>query len=249
MVLAPMQVVLDHVSKSFGQTNALDDVTLEIPPGSIVAVLGLNGAGKSTLLRAMAGVCALDKGVIRYDSEVFHRERLDLRKRLLFTPDIPFLFLGKSVLRNISTFIQVYERDVRGREHEIAALMEDTGIAELALKKADNLSRGQAWKLALACCAAVKPELWLVDEPFASGMDVLGIAAYKRVARSLADAGGIVIYTTQLIEMATEFSDHVCILGNGRLRLWEKSEAVRNMLDRVDGGASELFRSMKEATS
>src|ERR1700728_4267903 len=99
-----MRVNLSGLRKRFGRSVALKDVTLEIAPGSVVAVLGLNGAGKSTLLRAMAGVTALDAGTIFYDGQQFQRERLDLRKRLLFTPEVPFFFAGKTALRNIAIF-------------------------------------------------------------------------------------------------------------------------------------------------
>ena len=79
-----MHIELWNVSKSFGRTHALKQVDLDIPPSSIVALLGENGAGKSTLLRVLAGVCVPDEGLLRYDGKVFSRENMPLRKRLHF---------------------------------------------------------------------------------------------------------------------------------------------------------------------
>ncbi|TLD71074.1 ABC transporter ATP-binding protein [Phragmitibacter flavus] len=241
-----MRARLNEISKRFGGTVALDELTLDLPAGSVVAVLGLNGAGKSTLLKVMAGVSALDAGTVLYDGEVFHRERLDLRRRLLFTSESPMFFPGKSVLRNLAVFLEVYEKNAAEREERIVELLQETGMAGLVLKEAGTLSRGQVWKLALACAVAVRPELWLVDEPFASGMDVLGLAAFKRVARSLADEGGLVIYTTQLAEMAVGFADYICLLNEGRVALWESSESVKRRLKDEGVEVAELFRGMRE---
>lgn len=82
-----MRVELDCVSKSFLGCRALDDITLTIEPGSLVAVVDVNGAGKSTLLRCLATLLYLTRGQIKLDGELLRRSRLDLRKRLHFVPD------------------------------------------------------------------------------------------------------------------------------------------------------------------
>jgi len=117
----------------------------------------------------------------------------------------------------------------------LAHWFEETGAAALMRKTAGNLSRGQIWKAGLGCVAMIEPELWLVDEPFASGMDAVGMAAFRRLARHLVDRGGTVIYTTQMVGMAAEFSDHVCVIREGELVLWEDSEITRRrMADDAD---------------
>ena len=83
-----MQIRLEDVSKRYGKVRALDKVTLEVQPGQIVALLGTNGAGKTTLLRCLASLVA-PEGKIFFDSEPFRRDRINLRKRLMFLPDFP----------------------------------------------------------------------------------------------------------------------------------------------------------------
>src|SRR5690606_27786922 len=141
---------------------------------------------------------------------------MDLRKRLHFTPDMPLLFGGQSVARNIATFAALYGKKFEGREEEFGAWLADTGCTPLMKRQVGLLSRGQMWKAGLGCVAAIEPELWLADEPFASGMDEIGMAAYRRLARHLVGRGSTVIYTTQMVAMAVDFSDHVCVIRHGK---------------------------------
>lgn len=236
-----MHIELRNVSKSFGATKALRNVDLDIPPVSIVALLGENGAGKSTLLRVLAGVNVPDEGMLRFDGRIYQREDLPLRRRLHFTPDMPLLFPDQSVARNIATFAAVYEKPTAGREDHLTHWLGETGAAALMRRTAGLLSRGQMWKVGLACVAAVEPDLWLVDEPFASGMDALGMGAFRRLARHLAERGGTVIYSTQMVEMAADFSDHVCVIREGAVVLHEPSPGIRTRLKDDPRGSENIL--------
>ncbi len=236
-----MHVELQNVSKTFGRTRALREFDLNIPPSSIVALLGENGAGKSTLLRVLAGLCAPDSGVIRYDGHIFSRENMPLRRRLYFTTDMPLLFPDQSVARNIATFAALYQKPTVGREEFLSHWLEETGAAALMKRTVARLSRGQIWKAGLGCVAAVEPELWLVDEPFASGMDALGMGAFRRLAKHLAAQGGTVIYTTQMVEMAADFSDHVCVIREGKRVLWETSKETRRRIADEPNGVENVL--------
>jgi ABC-type multidrug transport system ATPase subunit len=237
-----MHIELQNVGKTFGRTRALKDFHLNVPPSSVVALLGENGAGKSTLLRILAGLCVPDSGVVRYDGEIFDRENIALRKRLHFTPDMPLLFPDQTVARNIATFAALYEKPTAGREEYLAEWLEETGSAALMRRTVARLSRGQIWKAGLGCVAAIEPELWLVDEPFASGMDALGMGAFRRLAKHLADQRGTIIYTTQMVEMAAEFSDHVCVIREGGLVLWESSAETRRRIADDPNAAENILR-------
>ncbi|MDZ4403314.1 ABC transporter ATP-binding protein [Prosthecobacter sp.] len=240
-----MHIELNDLSKRFGRTTALDHVDLNVPPSSIIAVLGENGAGKSTLLSLLGGVLAPDQGLIRYDGQTFSREKLELRKRLLFTPDVPFMFMDRSIAANIATFASLYDARVEEHDAELTHMLEETSIAALLDRSAGSLSRGQLWKAFMACVTVVRPELWLVDEPFASGMDVIGMGVFRRLARKLADTGGTLIYTTQMVDLAAEFSDHVCVLRQGHVVLWETSTRVREMIASAPEGQENVLRGLR----
>ena len=237
-----MHIELQSIRKSFGRTRALWDFNLSIPPSSTIALVGENGAGKSTLLRMLAGICVPDEGYVTYDSVIFDREQMDLRKRLHFIPDMPLLFPDLSVARNISTFAALYGKNFEGREEEFSQQLYEIGCASLMKRSAGQLSRGQMWKVGLACVAAIEPELLLADEPFASGMDEIGMGAFRRLTRKLVGAGSTVIYTTQMIGMAVDFSDYVCVIRDGCKAMLTESSKLRAYLDREPEGAEHILR-------
>lgn len=219
-----MHITLDRVTKTFGRMRALDEVTLEIEPGQVVVVLGANGAGKTTLLNCLGTVYVPASGTIRFDGELLERTRIDLRRRLMLLPDFPFVQNEVSVIDHIGMTLRIWEADLDGMEERVLELLDDFDLLPLAELKASALSRGQIYKTALVALVAVDPELWLLDEPFASGMDPHGLTAFRRHARAAAERGRTVLYTTQILELAEEFSDHVCIIHEGQLRAFDRLE-------------------------
>ena len=214
-----MNVELIGVSKRFGSTRALQDVTLTIPAGRIVAVIGLNGAGKTTLLRTMAGIIAPTRGEVRYDGDLFLRSRIDLRRRLVFLPDFPPVYGAQTTLQHIALMLRVYERPDIGVEDAIVARLGEFDLLPLAERPLMQLSRGQIYKAAFVGLLAVAPELWLLDEPFASGLDQQGLAMLKHHARAAAATGATVIYSTQILEVAEKMADLLCVIDRGKLAL------------------------------
>lgn len=237
-----MHIELQDIAKSFGPTKVLKNLNLNVPPSSVIALVGENGAGKSTLLRILAGISVPDQGLVRYDSQIFDRENMALRRRLHFTPDMPLLFPDQTVARNIATFAALYGKPIDGREKECIAWLQDIGCARLMPRHVGYLSRGQMWKVGLACVAMIRPDLWLIDEPFASGMDAIGMGAFRRLARSLVDSGSTVIYTTQMIGMAVDFSDHVCTILGGEIGMIAESGKLRTHIAQNPNGAENILR-------
>jgi ABC-type multidrug transport system ATPase subunit len=216
-----MRIELRSLTKSFQATPALEDVSFDIEPGQIVAVLGPNGAGKSTLLRCLAGILVPEAGEILFDGEAFCRSRDDLRRRVCIQPDFPFVFPDMTVLEHIGLVLRLYEADRRGIEERVIDLLDDFDMLPLAETKMGTLSRGQTYKGALVALLAADPELWMFDEPFASGMDPRGLNSFRRHAFDAITRGRTVLYTTQILELAEDFSDRVCILHQGRLHAFD----------------------------
>jgi ABC-2 type transport system ATP-binding protein len=208
---------LRSVTKSFGPTRALDGFSLAVPAGRIVAVIGLNGAGKTTLLRTLAGIVAPTRGEVLMDGVRFRRNRLDLRRRLYFLPDFPALYGHLNVLQHTALVLRVYERDTAGLDGAILSALRDFDLLPLAESPLGLLSRGQLYKAALVALLSVAPELWLLDEPFASGLDPQGLAVLKQRARAAA-AGATIVYSTQILEIAERFCDLLVVIDRGQLR-------------------------------
>jgi ABC-type multidrug transport system ATPase subunit len=241
-----MKIEFRGVSKSYKSVRALDRVSLEIEPGQIVTLLGPNGAGKTTFLRCLSTVAGMDSGEIYLSDQLLRRDRLDLRKQLMFLPDFPFLFWNESVIRNIAISLKIYEAERPGMEEVIIELLREFDLLPLAQTPVQFLSRGQAYKAGLVCLLAVNPSLWLVDEPFASGMDPHGINAFKRHARKAAQAGRIVIYSTQILDVAERFSDRVCVVHRGEIRAFDTLEKLRESSADKNNVLETLFQQLRE---
>ena len=242
-----MNIEFRGVLKSYGSVRALDRVSLLIEPGQIVSLLGPNGAGKTTLIRCIAGIAAPDRGAVYLDDHEFRRDRLDLRRRMHLLPDFPFHFWEQSVVRNIAIVLRVFEADGNGAEERVLELLRDFDLLPLALRPVSSLSRGQAYKAGLVAMLAADREVWLLDEPFASGMDPHGIDAFKRHARAAASRGRTILYSTQLLDVAERFSDRVCVIHKGEIRAFDTLASLRERANDKDNVLEEIFRQLRDS--
>jgi len=241
-----VRIQIREAAKRYGPLIALDRVSLEIESGQVLALVGPNGAGKSTLLRCLGGVAALDSGQILYDGQPFWRGRLDLRRRLAFLPDFPYLFPEMTVLRHIGLVLRLYGADGEAAEDRVIARLRDFDLLTLADMPVATLSRGQAYKAALVALLCADPELWLLDEPFASGMDPNGIISLKTLARDAASRGRTVIYTTQILDVAETCSDRVGVLDRGQMRAYSTLDELRRQAGGKNGVLEALFKRLRE---
>jgi ABC-type multidrug transport system ATPase subunit len=164
--------------------------------------------------------------LISFDGETFKRARVDLRRRLFYLPDFPVVFPDVTVLEHIAMMLRFYEQERDNVEDEVLELLELFEILPYANARFPTLSRGQAQAALIAMCL-VRPELWLLDEPMASGMDSNGLRAFKAKARQAAENGATVLYTTQLPEVAEPFSDGLIVLHRGELIAFSSAAELR----------------------
>jgi ABC-type multidrug transport system ATPase subunit len=240
-----MKIELPGVTKTYGKTRALDHVSIELAPGKIVALLGANGSGKTTLLRTLYGLVAPDKGAILCDNQEFSRDNILVRKRMFFMPDFPFVFGEMSPLQHIGMCLKIFEVQRPGIEATVVQLLKEFDLLPIADRPLQTFSRGQYYKTALCAMLAVDPEVWLLDEPLASGMDPHGLTAFKNHAQEAALRGRTILYSTQILDVAERFSDRICIIDSGEIKAFgtmaelESSKGAR--------GLEAVFRSLRDA--
>lgn len=241
-----MRIALESVSKKYFLTPALVDVSMEVAPGQIVSLLGANGAGKTTLLRLISGLATPDTGRVLLDGEPLDRARLDQRKRCHFMPDFPALFPTSSILHNLAIMLRLYDRDQPGTEERVVALLKEFDLLPLIRKPLSSLSRGQSYKASLIGLIVADPEVWMLDEPFASGMDPQGIGAFREHTRAALARGRTVIYTTQVLDVVERFSDRVAVLHEGRLAAFAPVAELAAQAGQGEHALERLFRQLRE---
>jgi ABC-type multidrug transport system ATPase subunit len=167
---------------------------------------------------------------------------------MFYLPDFPPVHPFQSVIDHISVVLKLYGKDGDSLAVDrIFAILQDLDLVGLARAPLVHLSRGQLYKAALAALMAVEPDLLLLDEPFASGMDPHGIYVFRQWARRQAEGGRIVLYSTQILEVAEGFADRVAILHAGRLRSFESVSELRSRAgDAREGVLASLLEQLRE---
>jgi sulfate/thiosulfate transport system ATP-binding protein len=202
--------------KNYGSFAALDDVSLDIPAGSLTALLGPSGSGKSTLLRSIAGLEALDSGQVVIDGQDV--TRVPPQKRGIgFVFQHYAAFKHMSVRDNVAFGLTIRKRPKREIDRKVDELLEIVGLAGFQHRYPAQLSGGQRQRMALARALAVDPGVLLLDEPFGA-LDAKVRADLRRWLRRLHDE---VHVTTVLVthdqEEALDVSDRIAVLNAGRI--------------------------------
>jgi sulfate transport system ATP-binding protein len=224
-----MTLELSHLVRRFTEYPALDDVSLEIPPGEFLALLGPSGSGKTTLLRILAGLDYPDSGSVRREGRDLLA--LDARRRkvgLVFQHYA--LFRHLTVAENVAFGLRVRPWRTRPKRADIAArverLLQRVQLQDMARRYPAQLSGGQRQRVALARALAVEPDLLLLDEPFGA-LDAQVRVSLRRWLRELHDEFGLTtVFVTHDQEEALELADRVVVMNRGRIEQVGKPDAI-----------------------
>ena len=221
--LAPV-ALLANVTKRYGKTAALQDVTLAVRPSELLAVLGPNGAGKTTAIGLWLGLAEPDDGIV----SLMSGSPLDIQSRL----DVGVMMQDVNLAPELSAREHValtssYYRDPLAVEDTIAL----TGIEALAGKRYGKLSGGQKRQVQFAAAVCGRPKLLFLDEPTV-GLDVQARETMWRTIRRLLDEGCSVVLTTHYLEEAEALADRVAVLAKGKLIAEGSVAEMRSLVSR-----------------
>ena len=207
---------ITHLTKTFGEKKAVDDLSLEIAPGEIYGFIGHNGAGKTTTLKSVVGIQQFDAGEITIGGISLKEDPLACKRQLAYIPDNPDLYdfmTGIKYLNFIADIFGVSASDRQARIRKYADLFELTD--DLAQPIA-AYSHGMKQKLAIISAWIHDPKLIIMDEPFV-GLDPKASHLLKGMMREVCDAGGAIFFSTHVLEVAEKLCDKVAIIKAGKL--------------------------------
>lgn len=212
---------LHRVTKSYGSHVALRDVSLEVPPGVVFALLGENGAGKTTALKLLLGLEQPDEGRAEVLGRDSRREGLEIRRRVGYVSERPALYEWMTV-SEIGWFTAgFYDGAFLPRYRELIVQYDLP-----ADRKLKALSKGMRAKVALSLALAHEPALLVLDEP-TSGLDTLVRREFLESMVDLAGAGRTVLLSSHQIAEVERVADYVAIISHGRLVLVERVDALK----------------------
>jgi phosphonate transport system ATP-binding protein len=214
------KIVVDSLTKRFGETVALDDVSFEVPEGEFVIILGVSGSGKSTLLRTMCGLHSPTEGEIVFDGDPVTGPR----------PEIAMIFQQHNIIGDMSAYsnalsggvhrsnllTSVLQLQGKDEKHRALEALDTVGLLDEAEKKARRMSGGQQQRVGIARALVQRPDVLLADEPVAS-LDPGSAQDVMRYLRSASEERGLTTFCSlHQVNIARKFGHRFIGLRNGK---------------------------------
>ena len=218
-----MLLQVNEVSKTFTGHQALDNVSLEVPRGSIYGLLGPNGAGKTTLIRIITHITAPDSGTVLFDS---HQLTAADTAHIGYLPEERGLYKKMKVGDQAMFFARLKGLSKRDAEQRLKAWFDHFGISDWWNKKVSELSKGMAQKVQFIVTVLHEPKLLIFDEPF-SGFDPLNAQLLKDEILRLRDNGATIIFSTHNMSSVEEICDSFTLINKSHNILSGKVSDVK----------------------
>jgi ABC-2 type transport system ATP-binding protein len=231
-------LVLEHVTKRYGEFTAVNDLSLQVRPGRVFGLIGPNGAGKTTTIRMIVNIIAPDSGRI----ELFGQQMTTaLQDRIGYLPEERGLYKKMKIGEQLRFFAEL--KGLRGGEanQRIDDWLRKLQLSDWKEKRAKELSKGMQQKVQFITAVIHDPDLVILDEPF-SGLDPVNVDLMKETILEQKAAGKTIILSTHQMEIAEKLCDDVCMINrahkvlDGRLREIRRSFSRNAVALQFDGG-------------
>ena len=207
---------IEHLTKTYGEKKAVDDLNLHIRPGEIYGFIGHNGAGKTTTLKSVAGILQFDAGEIYIGGDSVREKPLECKRKIAYIPDNPDLYEYMTGIRYLNFIADIFGVDAALRRERIRRYADAFELTGDLAQPIAAYSHGMKQKLAIIAAWLHEPQLILMDEPFV-GLDPKAAHLLKGMMRGICDRGGAIFFSTHVLEVAEKLCDKVAIIKQGRL--------------------------------
>ena len=207
---------IEHLTKTYGDKKAVDDLSLHILPGEIYGFIGHNGAGKTTTLKSVVGILQFDEGEILIDGKSIRTQPLACKREIAYIPDNPDLYEYLTGIQYLNFMTDIFGIPEDVRQKRIEKEASDLGLLAALGDLISSYSHGMKQKLALIGALIHKPKLLILDEPFV-GLDPAASLMLKQKMHELCANGSAVFFSTHVLDVAEKLCNKVVIIKNGRL--------------------------------
>ncbi|MFZ6816321.1 ABC transporter ATP-binding protein [Undibacterium sp. Rencai35W] len=237
---------LSGLSKQFGRP-AVDQLNLQVRRGELYALLGPNGAGKTTTLRMVAGLLAPDSGSIRILGTDLASEPHVAKQKLAYLPDDPMLYNKLKPFEYLEFVAGLWGMPAQIAQTKAQELLDWLDLSKHADELTEGFSRGMKQKLALAGALIHSPELIILDEPL-TGLDAAAARQVKDLLLRHVQAGGTVILTTHILDVAERLAERIGIIQNGKLIAEGTLDELRSQTSHGATTLEDVFLQLTEPT-
>ncbi|MBO4693478.1 MAG: ABC transporter ATP-binding protein [Clostridia bacterium] len=207
---------IEHLTKTFGDKKAVDDLSLEIGAGEIYGFIGHNGAGKTTTLKSVCGIQSFDSGSVTLDGLSVISDPIAFKKQIAYIPDNPDLYDFMSGIKYLNFIADIFKVDENTRAERIEKYAGIFSLTDDLAQPISAYSHGMKQKLAIISAWLHNPRLIIMDEPFV-GLDPKASHSLKQMMREICENGGAIFFSTHVLEVAEKLCDKVAIIKDGRL--------------------------------
>lgn len=205
-----------HVSKLYGDKEALSDMSLTIKDGEIFGLIGHNGAGKTTTISILTSIIEASYGEVLVNGQLLSEHRNTIKRKIGYVPDSPDIFLNLTAYEYWQFLAKIYgvsEADTKARIEELTQLFELTQEMHNTI---DNFSHGMRQKVIVIGALISNPSIWILDEPL-TGLDPQASFDLKEMMKEHAASGNTVLFSTHVLSVAEQLCDRIGILKKGKL--------------------------------
>ena len=207
---------INHLTKTYGDKKAVDDLSLHIQPGEIYGFIGHNGAGKTTTFKSCCGILQFDSGEILIDGKSISKDPLGCKSVLAYIPDNPDLYEFMSGIQFLNFVADIFGVSATERQERIRRYADMLELTDDLAQPISAYSHGMKQKLAVISALIHTPKLIIMDEPFV-GLDPKASHLLKQLMRQICDDGGAIFFSTHVLEVAEKLCDKVAIIKGGKL--------------------------------
>ena len=231
---------IEHLTKTYGEKKAVDDLSLHIRPGEIYGFIGHNGAGKTTTLKSVAGLLRFDAGEIQVCGHSVKADPLACKRDMAYIPDNPDLYDYMTGIGFLNFIADIFGVDADTRASRIRHYADTFELTDDLAQPISAYSHGMKQKLAVISALIHAPKLILMDEPFV-GLDPVAAHTLKGIMRDICNQGGAIFFSPHVLEVAEKLCDKVAIIRGGRLIRSGTMEEVRG-----DSSLESVFLELEE---
>ncbi len=233
-------IELQHLSKKFSKTVAVNDLTLNIQTGEVFGFIGPNGAGKTTTIKMMGGILEPSSGVVLICGVNMKTEPERAKSKIGFIPDQPYLYEKLTGMEFLNFTADLYKMNNEAFIQKAQDKLDMFSLSDWSNELIEAYSHGMKQRLIMAAALLHDPEVIIVDEPMV-GLDPAGIQMVKELFRNLAAEGVTIFMSTHSLNVAEDVCDRIGIINKGSLIVTGTIEDLRQHADVMDAGLEQVF--------
>ena len=204
-------IKVSHLTKSYGTTKAVDDISFTMQPGHIYGLLGPNGAGKTTTMNMMTGYLGTSSGTVTIDGYDIFKDQKNAKKRIGYLPEVPPLYLEMTVLEYLVFVIELKGIPRKEREEELKRVVKTASLEDMENRLIRNLSKGYRQRVGFAAAIVGNPKFIILDEPTV-GLDPRQLNEFRQQLEEM-KKDHIILLSSHILSEVNEVCDYIFIIS------------------------------------